>query len=133
MGVHPMDTEDGFAVQAPAPEGPGTPEDLARMLREGQADAFNAWVAGHGPANLTDANLRMADLRGVDLKGACLRGAYLRAADLRGQDLSTCDLDGASLAGAKVSGVRFPADVGADEITMSLAHGTRLRARQAPS
>jgi len=127
-----MDSEDGFAVKTHAPDGAGTGEDLARMLREGHADAFNAWVAAHGPADLTDANLRMADLRGVHLKGASLRGAYLRAADLRGQDLDGCDLDGASLAGAKVSGVRFPADIGADEIALSLAHGTRLRARRTP-
>lgn len=127
-----MDTDDDVALKTDAPESTGTGEDLARMLREGQADAFNAWVAAHGPADLTDANLRMADLRGIDLKGASLRGAYLRAADLRGQDLSGCDLDGASLAGAKVSGVRFPADIGADEIALSLAQGTRLRARHAP-
>jgi len=128
-----MNSDDGFAVTTHAPEGAGTGEDLARMLREGDADAFNAWVAAHGPADLTDANLRMADLRGVDLKGACLCGAYLRAADLRGQDLSTCNLTGASLAGAKVSGVLFPAEIGADEVTMSLAHGTRLRPRRGPS
>jgi hypothetical protein len=126
-----MDNDD-FALKTHAPEGPATPEDLARMLREGHAEAFNAWVAEHGPADLTDANLRMADLRGIDLKGASLQGAYMRAADLRGQDLGTCDLDGASLAGAKVSGARFPADIGADEIALSLAHGTRLRARRSP-
>lgn len=126
-----MDTEDGFVLKTlPAPAA-GAGEDLARMLREGQAEAFNAWVAAHGPADLTGANLRMADLRGADLKGTSLKGAYLRAADLRGQDLSSCDLAGASLAGAKVSGALFPADIGADEITLSLAHGTRLRAHPA--
>jgi Pentapeptide repeats (8 copies) len=125
-----MDTQDGFALKTDAGSDAGAREDLARMLREGQAEAFNAWVAEHGPADLTDTNLRMADLRGANLTGACLRGAYLRAADLRGQDLSACDLDGASLSGAKVSGVRFPDDLSADEIMMSLAHGTRLRARR---
>jgi len=124
-----MDTEDGFVLKTQTPADAGMGADLARMLREGQSEAFNAWVAAHGPADLTGANLRMADLRGADLKGASLRGAYLRAADLRGQDLSSCDLAGASLAGAKVSGALFPADIGADEITLSLAHGTRLRAQ----
>lgn len=124
-----MDTQDGFALKTDAPPAAAAAE-LSGLLREGRADRFNAWVAAHGPADLTGANLRMADLRGADLKGASLRGAYMRAADLRGQDLSDCDLDGASLAGAKVSGVRFPADIPAEEVMMSLAHGTRLRARR---
>jgi uncharacterized protein YjbI with pentapeptide repeats len=128
-----MDTEDGFVLKAHPETGAGPAEDLARMLREGQADTFNAWVVAHGPADLSGANLRMADLRGADLKGASLRGAYLRAADLRGLDLSSCELAGASLAGAKVSGVLFPADIGADEIALSLTHGTRLRAQRARS
>jgi len=125
-----MDTQDGFALKTDSGPEAGAHADLARMLREGRADGFNAWVAEHGPADLTGANLRMADLRGAELRHARLRGAYLRAADLRGQDLSSCDLDGASLSGAKVSGVRFPDDLPADEIMMSLAHGTRLRARR---
>jgi hypothetical protein len=107
----------------------GAAGDLAQLLREGRVEDFNARVAGSGPADLTNANLRMADLRGADLQGACLAGAYMRAADLRGQDLGACDLEGASLAGAKVSGVRFPDNVPADEVMMSLAHGTRLRVR----
>lgn len=105
-------------------------EVLAQLLREGRLDTFNARVAESGPADLTHANLRMADLRGANLTGACLAGAYLRASDLRGQDLGACDLEGASLSGAKVSGVRFPDNIPADEIMMSLAHGTRLRGRK---
>ena len=109
----------------------GEAETLARMLREGRVATFNAHVREHGPGDLTNANLRMADLRGAELKGACLKGAYLRAADLRGQDLSTCDLEGASIGAAKISGVLFPANLSASEISMSVTHGTRMRARGA--
>lgn len=125
--------ETDFTIKTADEAEPGhaaTTDALAQLLREGRVDAFNGRVAESGPADLTHANLRMADLRGADLNGACLAGAYLRAADLRGQDLSTCDMEGASLSGAKVSGVRFPDNLPADEITMSLAHGTRLRVRR---
>lgn len=106
-------------------------EALARMLREGRVATFNARVSENGPADLTNANLRMADLRGAELKGASLKGAYLRAADLRGQDLSSCDMEGASIGAAKISGVLFPANLPADEITLSVTHGTRMRVRGA--
>lgn len=42
-------------------------------------------------------------------------------------DLSSAKLAGASIHGAKISGVYFPVDLSADEILMSLEHGTRLR------
>jgi hypothetical protein len=109
----------------------GEAEVMARMLREGRVATFNTRVSENGPADLTNANLRMADLRGADLKGASLKGAYLRAADLRGQDLSSCDMEGASIGAAKISGVFFPTNLSADEITMSVAHGTRMRVRGA--
>jgi|GEM_PF-354988 hypothetical protein len=125
--------ETGFSLKPGEVHDPARDEAieaLARLLREGRVDTFNARVTETGPADLTGANLRMADLRMADLTGACLQGAYLRAADLRGLDLSTCDLAGASIAGAKVSGVRFPDALGPDEITMSVSLGTRLRPRR---
>ena len=80
--------------------------------------------------DLQNADLRMADLRGMNLRRANLRGAYLRHADLRGVDLSEVDLDGASINEARISGTFFPRDVPADEITLSVWKGTRLRARR---
>jgi uncharacterized protein YjbI with pentapeptide repeats len=56
-----------------------------------------------------------------------LSGSYFRQADLRGVDLSTCQLAGVSLHNAKISGVLFPKSLSAEEITLSVAHGTRMR------
>jgi len=62
MGMHPIDTEDGFAVQAPAPEGSGTPEDLARAFGDGRETARLIGADGlfmDGQDNLwVDANFR---------------------------------------------------------------------------
>jgi uncharacterized protein YjbI with pentapeptide repeats len=99
------------------------------MLLGGEIDAFNRRAAKERP-DLENADLRMADLRGMNLRRANLRGAYLRHADLRGVDLSEADLDGASINEARISGTFFPRDVSADEITLSVWKGTRLRARR---
>jgi uncharacterized protein YjbI with pentapeptide repeats len=98
------------------------------LLREEKFDEFNRLTAG-SPADLENADLRMVDLRAANLAKANLRGAYLKNADLRGQDLSEADLTGASLHDARVGGCLFPANLGADEITMSVALGTRMRPR----
>jgi len=101
-------------------------EALAALLRAGDVDAFRE-RAGASP-DLENAQLSMADLRSAPLGNANLRGAYLRGADLRGLDLIDADLDGASLKDARISGVRFPRNLGADEIDLSWRHGTRMRA-----
>jgi uncharacterized protein YjbI with pentapeptide repeats len=99
------------------------------MLLNGQIDAFNARAETERP-DLENADLRMADLRAVNLRRAIMRGAYLRLADLRGVDLSEADLDGASINEARISGAFFPRDISADEITLSVWRGTRMRARR---
>jgi uncharacterized protein YjbI with pentapeptide repeats len=101
---------------------------LSGLLRAGRFKEFNEEV--DGPPDLRNADLRLADLRGAPIQTADLRGAYLRRADLRGLDLIEADLDGASLQGALVSGVRFPRDLAAGEIEMSLRLGTRMRAER---
>ena len=63
---------------------------------------------------------RLAEQEPPDLEGC----------DLRGLDLFYADLDGASIHEAKISGVRFPPSLAADEISMSLHLGTRMRARK---
>jgi hypothetical protein len=39
------------------------------------------------------------------------------------------ELEGASINSAKISGTYFPPSLSAEEITLSLVHGTRLRYR----
>ena len=39
------------------------------------------------------------------------------------------DLEGASIAGTKISGTYFPKELSAEEINLSLQHGTRMRYR----
>lgn len=100
------------------------------LIHEERADAFNQYVEKNGgEVDLTNAHLRSHDLRKFHLAKANLGGAYLRAADLRALDLSEARLDGASLKDARVSGTLFPRDLSADEISLSLVHGTRLRHR----
>ena len=103
---------------------------LCELLRDEKVEAFNREVAGGVVLDLANANLRMVNLRGAHLRNADLRGAYLRNADLRGVDLSCANLDGASLYQARVSGALFPPDLPAEEIRLSLDHGTRVRARR---
>jgi uncharacterized protein YjbI with pentapeptide repeats len=103
---------------------------LVRLLREEKVDDFNEHVKS-SPPQLDPADLRMVDLRRADLVKANLRGAYLRNADLRGVDLSDADLSGASLHDARISGCLFPASIPAEEITLSISQGTRMRSRPA--
>jgi uncharacterized protein YjbI with pentapeptide repeats len=98
------------------------------LLREEKVDEFNAQTSGK-PVDLENADLRGTDLRQAKLAKANLRGAYLRSVDLRGVDLSDADLFGASVHEARVAGCLFPLDLSADEITMSVTLGTRLRTR----
>lgn len=98
------------------------------LIHEGRYPEFNK-LAAKGSVDLENADLRMADLRAADLRTANLRGAYLRNADLRGVDLSEAELEGASLNSARVSGCYFPRSVSADEVRLSVEHGTRIRCR----
>ncbi len=51
----------------------------------------------------------------------------LRHGDMRGVDFSHTNLEGASINGAKISGTLFPKELRAEEILLSLQHGTRMR------
>ncbi|MEB3286704.1 MAG: pentapeptide repeat-containing protein [Vampirovibrionales bacterium] len=98
------------------------------MIQEERFLEFNNYVEKlAGAVDLTNAHLRGYDLRKCHLKKADLSGAYLRSCDLRSCDLSEATLDGASMKEAKVSGVLFPRGISAQEIQMSLVHGTRIR------
>ena len=104
-------------------------DNLYDLLRRGEAAQFNRARAEGVACDLRGADLRGADLREIDLRGADLSDCYLRQADLRGLDLRETRLDGASIYGAKISGTYFPSELGAEEISLSLLHGTRLRYR----
>ncbi len=99
------------------------------LLKEGRVDEFNRRRAEGEACDLRGADLRGTDLRGLDARDLDLANTYLRHADLRGLDLSHTNLQGASINSAKISGTYFPATLSAEEITLSLVHGTRLRYR----
>jgi uncharacterized protein YjbI with pentapeptide repeats len=105
---------------------------LYQMLREGLIDEFNQRRQAGEACDLRGSDLRGIDLRGIDAKGLDLSNCYLRQADVRGVDFSQTRLEGASLNGAKISGAYFPVELTAEEITLSLLHGTRMRYRSTP-
>ena len=97
-------------------------DPMYRLLREGAVDEFNTRRAG--------CDFRHLDLRKLDAKGLDLRDCYFRQTDLRGVDLSEARLEGASINAAKISGAYFPPDLSAEELTLSLVHGIRMRYRK---
>tara|TARA_R110001606_G_scaffold346892_5_gene496148 strand:- start:108517 stop:108861 length:345 start_codon:yes stop_codon:yes gene_type:complete len=101
---------------------------LYRLLRDGNVAEFNQRVAAGEKAELVGCDFRHINLQGINTSGLDFSNSYFRQADLRGVDFSNCvSLQGASLHGAKISGVFFPSEIRADEILLSLEHGTRLR------
>ncbi len=110
------------------PKGPAISHDpMYQLLRDGKVDEFNAKKQAGEYCNLKGCDFRSLDLRGIDAVGLDFRGAYFRQADLRGLDLRGSLLDGCSLNAAKISGTYFPLNIPAQEILLSLEHGTRLR------
>lgn len=103
-------------------------DPLYRLLRDGEVDEFNQRMAAGEQADLTGCDFRHLNLQGLNASGLDFSNSYFRQADLRGIDFSDCQsLEGASIHGAKISGVYFPRQLRAEEITLSLEHGTRLR------
>lgn len=103
-------------------------DPLYQALKNENVEAFNKARATRNPL----PSFKLCDFRGLDLRGLNAEGldfsdAYFRGADLRGVDFRYATLEGASIAGAKISGCYFPAALSADEIVMSLNHGTRMR------
>lgn len=103
---------------------------MYHLLREGKLEEFNTLKSRGEGADLRNCDLRGLDLRELDATGLDLGDTYLRQADLRGVDLRETNLEGASINGAKISGAYLPAQLSADEITLSLLHGTRMRYRR---
>jgi uncharacterized protein YjbI with pentapeptide repeats len=109
-------------------ESPQIKDDpMYRLLREGKVDEFNEKRAGGAECDLRGCDFRTLDLRKLNARGLDLRDCYFRQTDLRGVDLSGANLEGASINAAKISGAWFPPELSAEEINLSLTHGTRMR------
>lgn len=106
-------------------------DPLYQLLRNDKVQEFNARRAKGESCSLVGVDLRGMDLRDMDARGLNLENAYLRQTDLRGIDFRQAQLEGASIKGARISGAYFPAELMAEEITLSLLHGTRMRYRKA--
>ncbi len=104
-------------------------DEMYQLLRSGDVARFNQFKAEGQECDLINADLRGLDLRGLDAKGLDFTNGYMRQADLRGVDFSESRLEGVSIGGAKISGTLFPKELGAEEINLSLLHGTRMRYR----
>jgi len=102
-------------------------DELYRLLREGKIDEFNSRKENGETCDLTCADFRSVDLTGLNAEGLDLSNSYFRMSNLRGIDFSNTCLEGASIHGAQISGVFFPAALDANEILLSLEHGTRMR------
>ena len=104
-------------------------DPLYQLLRDGKVKDFNERRAAGETPDFSCLDFRGLDLRQMDAHGLDMSNGYFRQADLRGVDFSTTRLDGSSINAAKVSGTLFPRELDAEEITLSLLHGTRMRYR----
>ncbi|MFK5985446.1 MAG: pentapeptide repeat-containing protein [Pseudomonadota bacterium] len=102
-------------------------DSLYQLVRDGRIEEFNQRKKAGEVCDFQSVDLRTVDLRGIDARGLDFSHAYFRQADLRGVDFSCSKLDGASINAAKISGTFFPANIKAEEILLSLNHGTRMR------
>lgn len=104
-------------------------DPMYRLLREGEIEEFNTRRKNGETCDLRGCDFRTLDLRRLNASGLDLRNCYFRQADLRGVDFSEANLEGASINAAKISGAYFPPALSAEELTLSLTHGTRMRYR----
>ncbi len=104
-------------------------DEMYQLLRCGDILKFNEIRSQGKKCDLRNADLRGLDLREIDVKGLDMSNSYLRQSDLRGVDFSETVLNGVSISGSKISGTLFPIELSAEEINLSLLHGTRMRYR----
>jgi len=102
-------------------------DPLYQLLRDGDIETFNKRKAAGEDCDLTHCDFRNIDLRGIIADGIDFSHSYFHQADLRAVNLSKARLEGASINGAKISGAYFPYELTAEEISLSLTHGTRMR------
>lgn len=104
-----------------------TQNPMYQLLRHERVTEFNDRRAAGEGVDLAFCDFRSLDLRGLNAKGLDFSGAYFRGADLRGIDFTETIMDGVSIATAKISGCKFPLEIPAQEIMLSLQFGTRMR------
>lgn len=109
---------------------PAIAEDrLYQLIRSRLIKEFNAQREAFNSYDFSGMDFRGLDLRGINTENLNFSNCYFRQADLRGLDLRSCNMEGASIHATKISGVYFPKELSAEEIVLSLTHGTRMRYR----
>jgi len=101
--------------------------DMYRLLRDENVKEFNTRKEAGESCDLSGADFRNLVLSGINADGLDFSGCYFRGSDLRGIDFSNANLQGASIHDAQISGVLFPTELCAEEISLSLNHGIRMR------
>jgi len=104
-----------------------TQDPLYQLLREEKIKDFNERRAKNEKCELAGHDFRGLDLRNLNADGLDLSDCYFRMTDLRGIDFRKARLEGASFASANISGCYFPKELRAEEILLSVTHGTRVR------
>ncbi len=102
-------------------------DPMYQLLKNGKIKEFNKRTAAGETSDLRNSDLRGLDLRELNVEGLNLSGSYFHQADLRGLDLRKTNLEGASINGARIAGSFLPVQLSAEEINLSLQHGTRMR------
>ncbi len=97
------------------------------LLRDEKIAEFNKRKAKGETFDLTYCDFRGINLQGVDADNIDFTGSYFRQTDLRGIDFSNSNLQSCSINNAQIFGCYFPKEITADEINLSLNHGTRIR------
>jgi len=95
-------------------------------LRDGNVKEFNKQKPQGGkcdsPLAISDISISADSMR----RGSTL-AMLTFARRTCGIDFFKARLEGASINGARISGAFFPAELSADEIILSVEHGTRMR------
>ncbi len=102
-------------------------DPLYILLREGKVEEFNKRKSAGESPDLKACDFRNVDLRGIDASGLDFSDCYFHQTDLRGVDLRQANMEGASINGARISGTYFPSQLTAEELGLSLVHGSRMR------
>ncbi len=102
-------------------------DELYRLLRDENIEEFNRLRAKGRACKLSGVDLRCLDLPGMEAENSDFSNSYFRRSNLSGVNFTTCNLEGASIRSASISGTYFPPSISADEITLSIEHGTRMR------
>jgi uncharacterized protein YjbI with pentapeptide repeats len=80
-----------------------------------------------GPVDLSGANLRGGNFMYALFEGTNLEGADLKGANLSGANLRTANMRYATVYRCNVYKTALPLEIPAEEITLSIQEGTRLR------